>query len=112
MAGLYNPDGVEPAEAEADAALDTASAINGVRFFLFPGNGIFRTFHTAEGAAGAGVCIYLVGKEILAHAGAAFFIENMGLVFMLEIPDRAQDRVAGRAAEAAERGGGHETGKF
>jgi hypothetical protein len=59
--------------------------MNGMRLLLVSGNRLLRTFLETYMAAGTSLRIDFIMEERLANARWAFFVSDVGLVFMSEI---------------------------
>ena len=80
------------------SALDAFADIDGVRLFQFSGNGGDRAEPCTFGTALTQLGIDLQVNKRLALSGRAFFIHNMGDIFVPEIFHGADNREIGRAS--------------
>ena len=93
--------GPEPALFIAGQAFNTFLLIDPGNFFLFP-NG--RTSPETETALGTELTIHLKIEQCHTALGRTFFVEDMGVEFVLKIAQRGEDRVGAGLPQTAERG--------
>src|SRR5450759_1051916 len=86
-----------------DAAADALVGVNHVDLALLARDRVFGAFAPAERTAVAVFGDDVERDECLAHARRAALFLDVGFVFVAEITDRAEDRIGGRFAQAAER---------
>jgi hypothetical protein len=68
-----------------DTTFDTQLLIKVVSLFLLAGNGILGALAGADPAARTGIRVNFIVIQCLAYTRRAFFIPDVGLVFVTEI---------------------------
>ena len=98
---LFLYDSVELAGFHTYAALDTFGFINSELLFDFAAYCAYGAFSRAKRATAAGIC-YFVTEQRLANARGAFFVDDVGDVFVAEITQSGKNGVRSRLSETAE----------
>jgi hypothetical protein len=87
----------------AISAFGALLLMNIVNLFLIAGDGVNRTLPCTNCTSGALLLDDLVGKKVLAHLGRAFFLVDVGLILITEIPDGGQNRIRRSLSQSAQR---------
>ena len=94
--------GVELTFFHTCSALDTFGRVDFIRLFYLSGDGVYRTYLGAQGAALAEIFVDVDGFEGLAVAGPAFLIDDVLDIFVPEVFECRLDRISCRLAQTAE----------
>jgi hypothetical protein len=82
---LSNLNGVEFTCIVTYAAFYALFLVQFVRLLFFTADRLLRALSRTHAASGAGLGIDLVMKQLLADAGRAFFVANMGFILIPEV---------------------------